>query len=85
MAIIVKINFIKKPYTYLYYVPSMFTKYEKNPSNTVGVVAKKLQKWLSLKGHNSLKIDFSSIKNPHAHLQYVHNLSAKFEKHAWKL
>ena len=39
MAVIVKINFIyiKKPYTYLYYIPTMFTKYEKNPSYTVGV------------------------------------------------
>ena len=40
MAVIVKINFIyiKKPYTYLYYVPNKFTKYKKNTSNTVRVV-----------------------------------------------
>ena len=40
MAVIVKIVFIyiKKPYTYLPHVPNMFTKYEKNPSKTVGVV-----------------------------------------------
>ena len=52
----------------------MFTKYEKNHSKTVVVVdynAKKLPKWLSLKGCNSLKSNPSSIKNLHAHLQYV--------------
>ena len=40
MGVIVKISFIhiNKPYTNLHYVPSMFTKYEKNPSKTVEVI-----------------------------------------------
>ena len=63
MAVIVKIIFIyiKKPHTYLPYVPNMFTEYEKNPpKNCEWVIipysAKKMLKWLSLKGRNSLKI-----------------------------
>ena len=32
------------------------------------------------KGRNSVKINSSSNKNPHAHLQYVHNMYARFEK-----
>ena len=46
--------------------------------------AKELPKYLSLKSHYSVKIKSSSIKNPHAHFQYVHNTSAKFEKHPLK-
>ena len=37
-------------------------------------------KWLSSNGYNSVKINSSSNKNPHAHLQYVHNMYAKFGK-----
>ena len=39
MAVNVKINFIyiKKPYAYLHFAPNTFTKYQKNPSKTVGV------------------------------------------------
>ena len=50
-------------------------------TNSIPYSAKKLQKRLSLKGRNSLKIDSSSIQNQHAHFQYVHNMTAKFEKH----
>ena len=39
---------------------------------------KKLPK--SSKGCNSVKINSSSTKNPHAHLQYVHNRYAWFQK-----
>ena len=41
--------------------------------------AKYCLKWLSSEGCQSVKINSSSIKNPQAHLQYVHNKSAKFE------
>ena len=39
---------------------------------------------LSLKDHNSVKIHSSSLQHPYAHLQYVHNMSSKFEKHSMK-
>ena len=88
---IVKINFssIKNPHVHFQYVPNMYAKFEKDPLKTVGGVdytnsipynTKICLKWLSSEGRNSVKINFSSIKNPHAHLQYVHNMYAKFEK-----
>ena len=46
--------------------------------------AKSCLKGLSSKGRISVKINSSSIKTPHAHLQYVHNISAKFEKYLLK-
>ena len=42
-------------------------------------------KWLSSKGCNSVKINSSSTKNPHAYLQYVHNRYARFQKYPLKL
>ena len=36
-------------------------------------------RWLSSKVCNSVKINSSSIKKPHAHLQYVHNKYARFQ------
>ena len=47
--------------------------------------AKSCLKWLSSKGCNSVKIKFSSTKNPHAHFQYVHNKYARFQKDRLKL
>ena len=37
-------------------------------------------------GNNIIRPFFErAYKNPHAHLQYVHNMSAKFEKHQVKV
>ena len=69
----------------------MSAKFEKHSLKTVRVVdytnsipysAKKLPK--CLKGCNSVKINSSSIENPHAHLQYVNKMSAKLKKHDLK-
>ena len=49
-------------------------------TNSIPYNAKSCLKWLSLKGCNSVKINSSSTKNPHAHLQYVHNRYARFQK-----
>ena len=87
----VKINFssIKNPHAYFQYVYNKYARFQKDPLKTVwGVdytnfipyIAKSCLKWLSSKGCNSVKINFSSIKNPHAHLQYVHNKYARFQK-----
>ena len=45
---------------------------------------KKLPKKISSKGCNSVKINSSSTKNPHAHLQYVHNRYAWFQQDPFK-
>ena len=55
---------------------------EVNYTISIPYNAKSCLKWLSSKGRNSVK-----IKNSHAHLQhlqYVHNMSAMFEKHLLK-
>ena len=79
----------KIPHAHFQYVPNMYAKFEKDPLKTEGGVdytnsipynTKICLKWLSSEGRNSVKINFSSIKNPYAHLQYVHNMYAKFEK-----
>ena len=79
----------KNPHAYLQYVPIMYARFEKDPLKAVGEVdytnsipnnAKICLKWLSSKGRNSVKINSRSNKNPHAHLQYVPNSYAKFEK-----
>ena len=71
----------------------MSAKFEKYPLKTVGEVdytisirnnAKKKKKKknlnrLSLKGHNSIKIQSNAIKSPHAHFHYVHKY-ARFQK-----
>ena len=67
----------------------MSAKFEKHSLKTVGGLeytnsipnnAKHCLKLLNLKCRNSPKIDSSSIKNPHAHLHYVHNKYARFQK-----
>ena len=79
----------KNPHAHLQYVHNMYARFEKDPLKTVGEVdytnsipynAKICLKWLSSKGRNSVKINLRSNKNPHAHLQYVHNMYARFEK-----
>ena len=37
-------------------------------------------KWIGLKGCNSVKINFISIKTPHSYLHYVHKMYALFKK-----
>ena len=86
----VKINFssIIDPHAHLQYVHNKYARFENDPLKTVRGVdytnsipynAKSCLKGLSSKGCNSVKIESSSIKNPHAHLQYVHNRNAKFQ------
>ena len=74
------------------YVHNKYARFKKDPLKTVGGVdytnyipynAKICLKWLSSKGRNSVKINSSSNKNPHAHLQYVHNMYAKLKKIHW--
>ena len=48
--------------------------------NCIPYKAKSCLKWLSSKGCNSVKINSSSTKNAHAHLQYVHNRYARLQK-----
>ena len=87
----VKINssFNKNPHAHLQYVHNMYARFAKDPLKTMGGVdytncipynAKICLKWLSSKGRNSVKINSSSNKNPHAHLHYVHNMYVKFKK-----
>ena len=61
---------------------------EKQPLKTVREVdypnstyysAKKLPKMTKFERHNSFKINSRSIKNPHAHLHYSHNMYARFQ------
>ena len=52
-------------------------------TNSLPCNAKKLPKMTKFKRHNSVKIDSTPLK-PHAHLQYIHNMSAKFGKHLLK-
>ena len=49
-------------------------------TNYIASNARKLPKMTKFKGRNSIKIICSSIKNPHAHLYYVNNKYARFEK-----
>ena len=67
----------------------MSTKFEKHLLKTVGEVdntnsipnnAKNCLKCLSSKDHYFLKINSKDIKNPHAHLLYVDNKNARFQK-----
>ena len=53
-------------------------------TNSIPYNAKSCLKCLSSKGCNSVKINSSSTKNPHAHLQYVHNKYARFQKDPMK-
>ena len=49
-------------------------------TNFIPYNAKSCLKWLSSKGCNSVKINSSSNENPHAHLQYIRNRYARFQK-----
>ena len=75
--------------THLQYAYSIFAKFQIDCLKTLGGVdytnsipynAKSCLKLLSSKGCNSVKINSSSTKNPHAHLQYVQNRYARFQK-----
>ena len=79
----------KNSHAHLQYIHNKFAWFQNDPLKTVRVVdytnsipynAKSCKKWLSSKGCNSVKINSSSTKNPHAYLQYVHNRYAKFQK-----
>ena len=62
----------------------MFTKFEKNPSKSERAFDYILCFYNEKNSQNdsvSVKINSFAIKNPHAHIQYVHSVSAKFEKH----
>ena len=71
-----------------------YARFQNDPLKTVRGVdytysipynAKSCLKWLSSKGCNSVKINSSSTKIPHAHLQYVHNRYKRFQKDPLKL
>ena len=79
----------KNSHAHLHYIHNKYARFQNDPLKTVGGVdytnsipynAKSCLKWLSSKGCNSVKIISSSTKNPHAHLQYVHNRYARFQK-----
>ena len=85
-------NFVKNYFFIcknLQYIHNKYAWFQNDPLKTVRGVdftnsihfnAKSCLKWLSSKGCNSVEINSSSTKNPHAHLQYVHNRYARFKK-----
>ena len=79
----------KNSHAHLRYIQNKYAWFQNDPLKTVRTVdytnsipynAKSCLKWLSSKGCNSVEINSSSTKNPHAHLQYVHNRYARFQK-----
>ena len=83
----------KNSYAHLQYIHNKYAWFHNDPLKTVRGVdytnsipynAKSCLKWLSSKGSNSVKIYSSSTTNPHAHLQYVHNRYARFQKDPFK-
>ena len=85
----------KTSHAHFLYIHNKYARFQTDPLKTVRAVdhtnsipnnAKSCQKWLSSKGCNSVKINFSSIKNPHAH---IFNMSTTcmqgFKKIHWKL
>ena len=52
--------------------------------NSIPHYVNAVQKDLSLKGRNSVKINFVFIKIPHAHFYYTHKVHARFEKNPSK-
>ena len=79
----------KNSHAHFQYIHNKYGWFQNDPLKTVREVdytnsipynAKSCLKWLSSKGCNSVKINSSSTKNPHAHLQYVHNRYARFQK-----
>ena len=91
----VKNNFFvcKNSHAYFQYIHNKYAWFQNDPLKTVRGVdytnfipynAKSCLKWLSSKGCNSVKINFSSTKSPHAHFQYVQNRYARFQKDSFK-
>ena len=83
----------KNSHAHLQYIHNKCAWFQNDPLKTVRGVdytnsiphnAKSCLKWLSSKGCNSVKINSSSTKNPHAHLQYVLNRYAWFQKDPFK-
>ena len=79
----------KNSQAHLQYIHNKYAWFQNDPLKTVREVdytnstpynAKSCLKWLSSKGCNSVIINSSSTKNPHAHLQYVHNRYARFQR-----
>ena len=79
----------KNSHAHLQYIHNKCAWFQNDPLKTVRGVdytnsipynAKSCLKWLSSKGCNSVKINSSSTKNLHAHLQYVPNRYAMFQK-----
>ena len=84
----------KNKHAHLQYIRNKYAWFQNDPLKTVRGVdyinsipynAKSCQQRLSSEGCNSDKINSSSTKNPHAHLQYVHNRYARFQKDPLKL
>ena len=84
----------KNSHAHLQYIHNKYAWFQNDPLKTVRGVdytnsipynAKSCLKRLCLKGCNSVKINSSSTKNPHAHLQYVHNMYARFQKDPLKM
>ena len=79
----------KKSHPHFQYIHNKCAWFQNDPLKTVRGVdytnsipynAKSYEKRLSSKGCNSVKINSSSTKTPNAHLQYVHNRYARFQK-----
>ena len=77
-------QYIHKKYAWFHNDP-LKTVREVDDTNSIPYNAKSCLKWLSSKGCNSVKINSSSTKNPHAHLQYVHKRYVRFQKDPLKL
>ena len=84
----------KKSHAHFQYIHNKYAWFQNDPLKTVRGVdytnsipynAKSCLKLLSSKGCNSVKIYFSSTKNPHAHFQYIHNRYARFQKDPLKI
>ena len=79
----------KNLHAHLQYIHNKYAWFQNDPlkpvrgvdyTNSIPYNAKSCLKLLSSKGCNSVKINSSSTKNPHVHLQYVHNRCARFQK-----
>ena len=79
----------KHSHEHLQYIHNKYAWFQNDPLKTVRGVdyttsipynAKSCLKWLSSKGCNSVKINSTSTKKPHAHFQYVHNRLQGFKR-----
>ena len=79
----------KNSHAHFQYIHNKYAWFQNDPLKTVRGVyytnsipynAKRCLKRLSSKGCNSVKINSSSTKNPHAHFPYVDNRYARFQK-----